>query len=157
MYAMLATSLGFAAMFVSTVPMVQSFGLVAMIGIMCCYCVSLFGIPAVAHVLHYKPKQQTPEVCYAVGEGACDTLPAPKKGSWSYGQFLTDTSVKIAKNPVPILLIVALIAAIGFQLDPLIPIEANQNNFVPSNMPAKILMDKVTNILGSTTTADFYV
>ena len=157
MYAMLATSLGFAAMFVSTVPMVQSFGLVAMIGIMCCYCVSLFGIPAVAHVLHYKPKQQAPDVCYAVGEGACDTLPAAKKSSWSYGQFLTDTSVKIAKNPVPILLVVALIAAIGFQLDPLIPIEANQNNFVPSNMPAKILMDKVTNILGSTTTADFYV
>ena len=157
MYAMLATSLGFAAMFVSTVPMVQSFGLVAMIGIMCCYCISLFGIPAIAHVLHYKPKQQTPEVCYAVGEGACDTLPAPKKNSWSYGQFLTDTSVKIAKNPVPILLIVVLIAAIGFQLDPLIPIEANQNNFVPSNMPAKILMDKVTSILGSTTTADFYV
>ncbi len=46
MYAMLATSLGFAAMFVSTVPMVQSFGLVAMIGIMSCYCVSLVGIPA---------------------------------------------------------------------------------------------------------------
>jgi hypothetical protein len=157
LYAMLATSLGFAAMFISTVPMVRSFGLVAMIGIMTCYCVSLFGLPAVAHVLHYKPTQQTPEVCYAVGEGACDTLPAPKKGSWSYGQFLTDTSVKIAKNPIPVLLIVAVIAAIGFELDPLIPIEANQNNFVPSNMPAKILMDKVTRVLGSVTTADFYI
>ena len=157
MYAMLATSLGFSAMFVSTVPMIQSFGLVAMIGIMSCYCISLFGIPAVAHVIHYQPKQKAPQVCYAVGDGACDTLPAPKKSSWSYGQFLTNTSVKIAKNPVPVLLIVALIAAIGFQLDPLIPIEANQNNFVPSNMPAKILMDKVTRVLGSVTTADFYV
>ncbi len=101
MYAMLATSLGFAAMFVSTVPMVQSFGLVAMIGIMSCYCISLVGIPAVAQVIHYKPKQQAPQVCYAVGEEACDTLPAPKKKSWSYGQFLTNTSVKIAKNPDP--------------------------------------------------------
>ena len=34
MYAMLATSLGFSAMFISTVPMIQSFGLVAIIGIM---------------------------------------------------------------------------------------------------------------------------
>jgi hypothetical protein len=157
MYAMLATSLGFAAMFVSAVPMIQSFGLVAMIGIMSCYCISLVGIPAVAQVIHYKPKPQTPTVCYAVGEDACETLPAPKKSSWSYGQFLTSTSVKIAKNPVPILLIAALIAVIGFQIDPLIPIEANQNNFVPSNMPAKIEIDKVTRILGSTTSADFYV
>ncbi|HNX18030.1 MAG TPA: hydrophobe/amphiphile efflux-3 (HAE3) family transporter [Methanoregula sp.] len=157
MYAMLATSLGFAAMFVSTVPMVQSFGLVAMIGIMSCYCVSLVGIPALAHVIHYKPKPAAPQVCYAVGTEACDTLPAKKKKSFSYGQFLTSTSVKIAKNPVPVLLIAALVAIIGFQIDPLIPVEANENNFVPSDMPAKIQMDKVTRILGATSTADFYV
>jgi len=114
MYAMLATSLGFSAMFISTVPMIQSFGLVAIIGIMSCYCISLVGIPAVAQMIHYKPKQQTPAVCYAVGENACDTLPMKRNESWSYGQFLTNTSVKIAKNPVPILLIVALIAVIGF-------------------------------------------
>jgi Predicted exporters of the RND superfamily len=100
MYAMLATSLGFAAMFISTVPMVRSFGLVAMIGIMSCYCVSLVGIPAVAHIIHYTPKKKAPEVCYATGADACNTLP-PKKSGWSYGQFLTSTSVKIAKNPVP--------------------------------------------------------
>ena len=157
MYAMLATSLGFCAMFISTVPMIQSFGLVAMIGIMSCYCISLVGIPAVALVIHYKPKQQAPQVCYAVGEDACNTLPTPKKSSWSYGRFLTSTSVRIAKNPVPILLIAVLIAVIGFQLDPLIAIEANENNFVPSDMPAKIQMDKVTRILGATSTADFYV
>ncbi len=79
MYAMLATSLGFCAMFISTVPMIQSFGLVAMIGIMSCYCISLVGIPAIALVIHYKPKQQAPQVCYAVGDKACDTLPTPKK------------------------------------------------------------------------------
>ncbi|MFA6364772.1 RND family transporter [Methanoregula sp.] len=157
MYAMLATSLGFAAMFVSTVPMVRSFGLVAMIGIMCCYCVSLVGIPAVAHIVHYKPKHQAPQVCYAVGEEACTTLPTSKKSSWSYGNFLTGTSVKIAKNPIPVLIVAILVAVIGFQLDPLIAIEANENNFVPSDMPAKIQMDKVTRVLGATSTADFYV
>jgi hydrophobe/amphiphile efflux-3 (HAE3) family protein len=157
MYAMLATSLGFSAMFISTVPMIQSFGLVAIIGIMSCYCISLVGIPAVAHIIGYKPKPQTPEVCYAVGEDACETLPSSKAKTWNYGQFLTDTSVKIAKNPIPILLIAALIAVIGFQLDPYIPIEANQNNFVPSDMPALIEMNKVTRVLGATSTADFYV
>jgi uncharacterized protein len=157
MYAMLATSLGFCAMFVSTVPMIRSFGLVAMIGIMSCYGVSLFGIPAIARVINYTPKPATPKVCYAVGENACGATPLPDKKKWSYGQFLTDTSVKIAKNPIPILLVVGVIALIGFEIDSTIPVQADQNTFVPPDMPAKIQYDKVTRILGSTTTADFYI
>ena len=149
MYAMLATSMGFLAMFISPVPMIRAFGLVSIIGVMSCYCVALFGMPSFALLLNYTPKGQKPEVCYAVGEGACDSLTveqgspdksaAAKKKSWSYGQFLTDTSVKIAKNPVPILLVAGLIAVIGFQLDAVIPINSNENSFVPSDMPGKDL------------------
>ena len=167
MYAMLATCMGFIAMFISTVPMIRSFGLVAMIGVMSCYIISLIGIPTVAHLLNYTPKQQKTDVCYAVGEGACDYIPSQtqgvpgrsiqKKSSWSYGQFLTDISVKIAKNPIPILLIAGMIALVGFQIDPQIPIETSENAFVPSDMPAKVQMDKVTGILGSTSTADFII
>jgi len=167
MYAMLATCMGFIAMFISTVPMIRSFGLVAMIGVMSCYAISLVGIPTIAHLLNYTPKQQKTDVCYAVGEGACDNIPSQtqgvpgsgiqKKSSWSYGQFLTDISVKIAKNPLPILLIAGMIALVGFQIDPQIPIETSENAFVPSDMPAKVQMDKVTGILGSTSTADFII
>jgi len=167
MYAMLATCMGFLAMFISTVPMIRSFGLVAMIGVMSCFVISLIGIPTIAHLVNYTPKPQKTELCYAVGEGACDYIPsqtngtsgksARKKSSWSYSQFLTDISVKIAKNPIPILLIAGIVALIGFQIDPQIPIETNENAFVPSDMPAKIQMDKVTGILGSTSTADFII
>jgi hypothetical protein len=167
MYAMLATCMGFIAMFISTVPMIRSFGLVAMIGVMSCFVISLVGIPTIAHIVNYTPKQQKTELCYAVGEGACDYIPSQargtsagngqKKDSWSYGRFLTDISVKIAKNPIPILLIAGVIALIGFQIDPQIPIETSENAFVPSDMPAKVQMDKVTGILGSTSTADFIV
>jgi len=80
-----------------------------------------------------------------------------KKSSWSYGQFLTDISVKIARNPIPILLIAGIVTLIGFQIDPQIPIETSENAFVPSDMPAKVQMDKVTGILGSTSTADFII
>jgi hypothetical protein len=157
--------MGFIAMFISTVPMIRSFGLVAMIGVMSCFIISLIGIPTVAHLVNYTPKQQKTELCYAVGEGACDYVPSQtrgfasgqKKNSWSYGRFLTDISVKIAKNPIPILLIAGVIALIGFQIDPQIPIETSENAFVPSDMPAKVQMDKVTNILGSTSSADFIV
>jgi len=167
MYAMLATCMGFIAMFISTVPMIRSFGLVAMIGVMSCFVISLIGIPTIAHLLNYTPKQQKTELCYAVGEGACDYIPSQtqgipasskqKKRFWSYGRFLTDISVKIARNPIPILLIAGMIALVGFQIDPQIPIETSENAFVPSDMPAKVQMDKVTGIIGSTSSADFII
>jgi hydrophobe/amphiphile efflux-3 (HAE3) family protein len=169
LYAMLATCMGFLAMFVSDVPMIRSFGLVAIIGIFTCFWVSCIGMPTLGLLLEYRPKVQKTELCYAVGTDACDTALGPAGGarqdgkgkgifgSFSYGDFLTTVAVKIAKNPVPVLLIAGCIALVGFQLDPTIPIESNENAFVPPDMPAKINIDKVTRILGATSTADFAV
>jgi hydrophobe/amphiphile efflux-3 (HAE3) family protein len=165
MYAMLATSMGFLAMFVSSVPMIRSFGLVSIIGINTCFWVSCIGMPTIALLVHYKPKEEQTGQCYAVGTDACDTIISSqkhgagngKKSSFSYSRFLTETSVKIAKNPVPVLLVAGLIALIGFQIDATIPVESSENTFVPSDMPALINMDKVTRIIGATSTADLLV
>jgi len=157
MYAMLATSMGFLAMMVSTVPMIRSFGIVSIIGINTCFWVSCIGMPTLALLVNYQPKQQTGQ-CYAVGTEACDTIigkeKTKKKGGFSYGDFLTSTTVKIAKNPIPVLLFAGLIALIGFQIDPTIPVTSDENTFVPSDMPAKINMDKVTRTIGATDTLD---
>ena len=56
MYAMLATAVGFYAMFISNVPMIRGFGLISIIGVITCYVTSLIGIPAVALFLNYKAK-----------------------------------------------------------------------------------------------------
>ena len=167
MYAMLATCMGFLAMFVSPVPMIRSFGLVAIIGIFTCFWISCIGMPTLGLLLNYRPKQPATDLCYAVGTGACDSIGdqqpaarAPGKGvrdSFSYGRFLTTISVKIAKNPIPVLLIAACIAVAGIQIDHLIPIQTSENDLVPKDMPAKINIDKVTRIMGSTSSADFYV
>jgi hydrophobe/amphiphile efflux-3 (HAE3) family protein len=159
MYAMLATSMGFLAMFVSYLPMIRSFGLVSIIGINCCFWISCIGMPTLAILLKYQPKAQTGE-CYAVGTDACDTIigkEKKKKSGFSYGQFLTSVSMKIAKNPIPILLVAGLVAFVGFTIDPTIPVSSDENTFVPSDMPAKINMEKVTRVLGATSTADFMV
>ena len=157
MYAMLATSMGFLAMMVSTVPMIRSFGIVSIIGINTCFWVSCIGMPTLALLVNYQPKQQTGQ-CYAVGTEACDTIigkeKTKKKSGFSYGDFLTSTTVKIAKNPIPVLLFAGLIALIGFQIDPTIPVTSDENTFVPSDMPAKINMDKVTRTIGATDTLD---
>jgi len=161
LYAMLATSMGFVAMYVSTVPMIRSFGIVSIIGINTCYWFSCIGMPTLGLLLNYKPKPQQTGECYAVGTEACDTIIGKeknkKKSGFSYGDFLTSTSVKIAKNPIPILLIAGLVALIGFQIDPTIPVSSDENSFVPSDMPAKINIDKVTRIIGATSTADLMI
>ena len=141
LYAMLATCMGFIAMFISPVPMIQSFGLVSIIGIACCYLASLIGIPTAAILLRYKPKVKK----------------QPSKRGFSYSALLTKTSMKIAKNPVPILLVACVIAVIGFQIDSYIPIQTNENTFVPSDMPAKVLNDKVTRMYGATSTVPIYL
>ena len=161
MYAMLATSMGFLAMYVSTVPMIRSFGIVAIIGINTCFWVSCIGMPTIALLVNYKPKGGQTGECYAVGTEACDTVigkvKMENKSGFSYSRFLTDTSVKIAKNPVPVLLVAGLIALIGFQIDATIPVSSDENAFVPSDMPAKINLDKVTRVIGATSTADLLV
>ena len=74
MYAMLATSMGFLAMYVSTVPMIRSFGVVSIIGINTCFWISCIGMPTIALLVNYQPKQQQTGECYAVGTDACDTI-----------------------------------------------------------------------------------
>jgi hydrophobe/amphiphile efflux-3 (HAE3) family protein len=144
LYAMLATCMGFLAMFISPVPMIQSFGLVSIIGVACCYLASLIGIPTVAVLLKYKPKE-------------IKEKKNSSKNKFSYSSFLTKTSMKIAKNPVPVLLIACVIAVIGFQVDSYIPVQTNENAFVPSDMPAKVLNDKMTRMFGSTSTAPIFL
>lgn len=160
MYAMLATSMGFLAMFVSTMPMIRSFGLVSIIGINTCFWISCIGMPTFALLVNYRPRPDQTGQCYAVGTDACDTIIGKgkaEKNGFSYGEFLTSVSMKIARNPIPILLVAGLIAFIGFQIDPNIPIQTSENAFVPSDMPAKINIDKVTRVIGATSTADLFV
>lgn len=133
LYAMLATTMGFMAMFISPVPMIQSFGLVAIIGVVVCYLTSLIGIPLFALLVGYTPK----------GAGK------------SRQSEIIDTSLSriaewVAKRPVPVLLVVVMVAFIGIQLDPKIPINTNEQSFVPGDMPAKVTMDKVSRTIGST-------
>lgn len=140
MYAMLATTMGFFAMFISPVPMIRGFGLVSIIGVITCYLTSLIGIPLVALLINYQAK----------GAGK-------SRMSESVDAGLSRVAVSIAKRPLPVLLVVFLVAFVGIQLDSRIPIDTNQNAFVPSDMPAKVTLDKVSRTVGSTESAPILV
>ncbi len=145
LYAMLATSMGFIAMQVSEVPMIRTFGIVSMIGVMLCYVTSLIVIPVFAILIKYKPKGKK----FKEGEGQGEV--------GSYNKLLATTAVKIARNPIPVILIAGIFACAGLYLDGLIPVDTSEKAFVPPDMPAKVTLDKVTRAVGSTDSMPIYV
>jgi hypothetical protein len=159
--AMLATSMGFIAMILGPIPMVGDFGITCTVGVILCYLAALIIVPVFAVIIKYhprKPKEKSADnATCEIGPMGCDTAPVRPGGVHSsytekYAAFLGKLAYTIAKNPVPIILVVFLVAAIGFQLDNEVPISADEKTFVPSDMPALLDMNKVTRTMGATST-----
>lgn len=158
--AMLSTSMGFIAMVFGPIPMVGDFGITCTIGVVSCYLAALIIVPVFAILIHYR--QKTPKQEHGAGTSRRDdafhgTGPASKGGPTGsfierYDSFLGALAYRIAKHPVPILMMVFIVALVGFSLDNEVPISADEKTFVPSDMPALQDMEKVTRTMGSTST-----
>ena len=152
--AMLATAMGFIAMMFGPVPMVGDFGLVCTLGVLSCYTAALVIVPVVAVLTQYRPKDTGHKEPGAGEKVNADNVLSPHGSGSSYieqyDRFLGKLAYSIAKNPVPLLIVICLIAAVGFQLDQEVPISADEKTFVPSEMPALLNMNKVTRTMGST-------
>ncbi len=141
LYAMLATSMGFLAMYISPLPMIRSFGIVCVIGVVCCYFTAIVLVPVFGILVNYRAKEVSLQ---SSGSGKKQVGYTEK-----YNNFLGSAAAKVAKNPIPVLLVVGLIAIIGFQMDDQIIVNTNEDTFVPKDMPAKIYLDKVSRAMGS--------
>ncbi len=140
LYAMIATSLGFMALWISPVPMIAGFGVVCVIGLVSCYLAALIIVPLTGVLLNYRP----------VNAAAGPNSPEKETLMERYNSLLGRLAHFVAKNPVPVILLCVLIAVVGFQADSKIIINTDEKTFVPSDMPAKIQLDKVTRAMGPT-------
>lgn len=141
--AMLATTMGFIAMLLTPIPMIRSFGLVAIIGVVCSYLTALFGFPAIATITEYAPK--------ADGGGAGQRL------MHAYDILLGKAARRVIRIFIPILIISISIAYAGIALDPTIPIDTSTKDMAPADLPAQLSLDKVEAVAGSVTPMPFYV
>ncbi len=142
--AMSATALGFIAMFFAPVPMVADFGIVCTIGVVSCYTAALVIVPIFAIVTRYRPKKEV------AASGA-----TPEQGNSvmeRYDRFLGRLAYTVAKHPLPVILLFAVVAAGGFYLDEKVPISSDEKTFVPGDMPALRDLEKITRTMGATTT-----
>ncbi|HDR72419.1 MAG TPA: RND family transporter [Methanoculleus sp.] len=135
--AMGATSMGFIAMLFAPIPMVADFGITCTIGVVCCYLAALVIVPTFALLTRYRPKQRR------AGRSSSSLID-------KYDTMLGRIAYVIAKHPLPVILVCGLIALTGLQLDARVPVNADEETFVPSDMPAMLDMKKVTRTMGST-------
>lgn len=138
-----ATSLGFLAMYVTPIPMIQTFATVSILGIACCYVTSLFGFGAFAHVLQYEPKP--PGTSFAA------------RIMVAYDIALSWLTPRVVKAAVPVVLIALVIASVGLVLDRGIPVDASETSIAPPDLPAQLAADTVQEVSGSLTPLPLYV
>lgn len=143
LYAMLATALGFVAMWIAPIPMIRDFGIVCIIGIVCCYLTALVMVPTVGLLIGYEAKNNE--------KGAAASRIE------AYDLFLGRFSGRIARIPVLVIIAFGLVAGIGLQLDTQIPINTDEETFVPPDMPALVDLKKVQRTMGSAEALPIYV
>lgn len=149
LYAMIATSMGFIALWISPIPMVKNFGIVCVIGLFFCYLSALVVIPTFCALFRYEPRRNKRG---AGREGAGD-----ERAMERYNRFVGRVALRVAQNPVPVILFCGLIAFVGLQMDSAIRINTDEKTFVPPEMPAKIQLDKVVRAMGPTDSIPVYV
>lgn len=161
--AMIATALGFAALsLLAPSPMVADFGTICIIGIACCYLCAMIIVPTYAKLVNYKPKDAGIPSNGNTIAGRIFGSKTPGKGEKvsfmeKYDIVLGKLAVKIAKHPVPVILVLTMLAIIGMQLDSKVIIDTDEDAMVDQNMPALVTMKKVTSVMGSTSTVTAYV
>jgi hydrophobe/amphiphile efflux-3 (HAE3) family protein len=140
--AMFSTLCGFIAMLIIDIPMTRDFAIICVTGLIICYLTALVVIPTLAILLDFKPKTNPGFV---------------GRNMQAYDRWLARLSRSIAKKPMFILIIFAVIAFVGFQMDMNIPVNTDEEAFVPPDMPALVDLKKVERAMGSSSTMTVFV
>ncbi|GEM_PF-582754 len=143
LYAMVATCMGFVAMLITPIPMIQTFGVVAILGVICCYVSALFGFGSLAILLTYAPKEKKNGITDRLMDG--------------YGNILSLLATKITSIAVPVIIFSVLIAFIGISYDGTIPIDTSTKSMTPPDLPAQLVFDKVEAVSGSMLPLPLYI
>lgn len=154
--ALLITSMGFVSLFTSTVPMIQDFGKLLMIGVLMCFLASLFvGVTTI-----YKFDILVKSKLFS---NISSLIPKRKKAKREHGpdkfeKFLENSTRFTLKHPLPIVALASLLCFAGVYTDQMIPIEADTKTFVPLDMKALLEWEHMASVMdGGSTHVDLII
>lgn len=138
--AVVATSLGFVALFISPVPMINDFGWMGLIGVILCYLISLFVLVPVLYLLDRRAEMKAPK----------NKNKKSKKVETKFGKMLGSLAVKTANNPIIVIGIAGILTIAGLYADEHVDVQTDVKKFVPDDMAAMIDLNKLHDLLGGT-------
>ncbi len=133
--AVMATSLGFVALFISTVPMIRDFGKMSLIGVILCYVAAIFVLVPLLYLLDKRAEKKGNKV-------------SKQEGSSSSGKFISNISVTAAQKPIIIISLAVLLAVAGLYADERVGVQTDVKEFVPQDMQSLQDLDKLNRITG---------
>lgn len=154
--ALTITSMGFISLFTSTVPMIQDFGKLLLIGVAMCFMASLFVGVTILYKFDMLSKNQKVLRILSL-------IPKRKKKAKAHGpdkfeNFLKNSTRFTLRHPVPIVLLAGLLCFSGIYTDQMIDIEADTKTFVPLDMKALLEFEHMGSVMdGGTTHIDLII
>lgn len=150
--ALAMTALGFFSLFTSTVPMIQDFGKLLMIGIVMCYLSSIFvGVVTLSLFDSYADKNPLRKITNKIKPADSGKKKKPGEENRSdrlIGRALQKTTALTIKYDVVVLGVACLLCFGGLYLDQSVPIQTDVQTFVPQEMPALLDLKHMGDIMG---------
>lgn len=152
--ALTMTALGFVSLFTSTVPMIQDFGKLLLIGIIMCYFSSLFFGLVTLYSFDWLAQKNPLGIFKKKKNGnggdknKNGTEPVP--GIHAPGPFdkvLKGLTGFTLKHTWAILIIAVLTASAGMYVDQSIPIKTDTNSFIPQDMPSLVDFHQLLSVM----------
>lgn len=150
--ALIITALGFFSLLTSTVPMIQDFAKLLLIGIVMCFLASLFvGVTVIYGLDHLQALRKKKFGNFSLTgkqkkHSSSDTPTNAKPDIME--RVLKRTTTLTIKHPFLILFIAALTCAGGLVADTQIGIQTDTESFVPQDLPALIDLSHLSDITG---------
>ncbi|KTB47818.1 hydrophobe/amphiphile efflux-3 (HAE3) family protein [Dehalogenimonas alkenigignens] len=135
--AIVAAALGFIALFISPVPMIQQFGLMLVLGIIACYLVSLF---ILLPVLYMHDRRKNSKTTAKLGKNTTQT------GLVERG--LEKLAPWVIRNPLLIIIVAGVFAVVGVILDNRIPTETDEFKYISQDLPIMKDFNELSQISG---------
>jgi hypothetical protein len=142
--AVVVTMAGFISLLSSTVPSINDFGKVCIIGLIMCYLSALFVNVAVLYLAERKsPRKKRTDGHWEDGS--------------AIGAFIEKTANFCVERWKPVLAVALILALAGNYADTLVPIETDTKNYIPQDLPPLIDLKHMKAFFGGTDSLKFLV
>jgi len=154
--ALTITALGFFSLFTSSVPMIQDFGKLLLIGIIMCFLSSLFVGVTVIYGLDRLIKKKNNMKNHrknfnnALKQKTNPSIARIDPPVSKIELFLKKTTILSVNHPILVLGIAGLLCFSGLYADSFVPIQTDVKTFVPQDMPALVDLTHLGDIIGGT-------